>query len=277
MASDLEQATRVHEHDGRYVARLSDRWEIWGPNGGYLASIALRAAGLQAHIQQPRSLYCHFLSSPAFDAVQLDVRVLKRGRRAESFAVEMGQDGKPILHALIKTAADGLGHSYQRLSAPDAPAPAELASYDRAGLNSGRPVFSFWDNVERRVVQAGTSDGSSEPVIREWVRFRPTACFEDPFVDAARSLILLDTFGFPAAYQRFGSEPYVAPSLDTSIWLHRFNPRCEWLLVDHECTVAEHGLLGVNGRVWDTDGRLLATGSAHLCCLPSATESKPTS
>jgi len=32
---------------------------------------------------------------------------------------------------------------------------------------------------------------------------RPTATFDDPFVDAARSLILLDTYGYPASWQRF--------------------------------------------------------------------------
>jgi acyl-CoA thioesterase len=45
------------------------------------------------------------------------------------------------------------------------------------------------------------------------------------------------------------------------------HPGCEWLLIDHECIVADHGLMGVSGRVWDTDGRLLATGSAQLCCI----------
>jgi acyl-CoA thioesterase len=56
--------------------------------------------------------------------------------------------------------------------------------------------------------------------------------------------------------------------LDTSVWLHRFSPACEWLLIEQECTVAAHGLMGVSGRVWDTDGGLLASGGAQLCCVP---------
>ena len=86
-------------------------------------------------------------------------------------------------------------------------------------------------------------------------------------MDAARCLILLDTFGFPAAHQRYRSWDYLAPNLDTSLWLHRFNPTCEWLLVDHECSIAADGLMGVSGRIWDTEGRLLATGAAYLCCI----------
>src|SRR5215207_4597841 len=95
--ADLEQATRVEGDDGRYVAQLSDAWEIWGPNGGYLAAIALRAAGRMAQIERPASFYCHFLSSPAFAEVQLDVTVLKQGRRAESLQVTMSQDGRAVL------------------------------------------------------------------------------------------------------------------------------------------------------------------------------------
>ena len=269
MASDLEHATRVDGDDGRYVARLSEDWEIWGPNGGYLAAVALRAAGMVAHIQQPRSFYCHFLSSPAFDAVQLNVKVLKQGRRAESFAVEMSQDGKPILQALVKTAADGPGYSHQHLDAPDVPPPAALKTYQQLRPVAQPPAFSFWDNVERRPVDQSATEEPSAPVLREWARFQPTACFDDPFVDAARALILLDTFGFPAAYQQYRSWEYLAPNLDTSAWFHHFNPGCEWLLVDHECIVADHGLMAVSGRVWDTDGRLLATGSAQLCCVPN--------
>ncbi len=111
---------------GSYHARLSEDWEIWGPNGGYLAAIALRAAGDVAQIKQPASFYCHFLSSPAFDVVELKVSVLKQGRRAESFAVEMTQQGKPILHAMVKTAAEAPGYSHQHPSAPAVPLPETL-------------------------------------------------------------------------------------------------------------------------------------------------------
>jgi acyl-CoA thioesterase len=146
---------------------------------------------------------------------------------------------------------------------PDVPAPDRLDAHEHVA-EPGKH-FRFWENVERRPVPAAPDDRA--PVLREWARFRPTACFEDPFVDAARMLILLDTYGFPAAHRRYRSWEYLAPNLDTSIWLHRFNPECEWLLVDHRCDVAEHGLMGVGGSVWDTGGRLLATGAAQLCCV----------
>lgn len=267
--SDLEQATRVEAAAGVYLAHLSKDWEIWGPNGGYLATIALRAAGEVAQIKQPASLYCHFLSSPTVAEVQLDVSVLKRGRRAESFAVGMIQGGKPILHALVKTAADAPGYSHQHPQAPDVPPPEALKTYEQLQPSRRRPPFSFWNNVERRPVNQSVSEEPGEPILREWTRYLPRACFVDPFLDAGRALILLDTFGFPAAHQRYRDWEYLAPNLDTSAWFHHLNPGCEWLLIDSECLVAERGLMGVGGRVWDTEGRLLATGSAQLCCVPN--------
>ncbi len=272
---DLESATRVETENGSYVSHLSGDWEIWGPNGGYLATIALRAAGMVAQIKQPASFYCHFLSSPAFDAVQLDVRVLKQGRRAESFAVEMAQAGKPILHALVKTAADAPGYSHQHPEAPEVPGPETLKTYRELQPTRKPPPFSFWNNIERRPVNQSTTDEPTVPVLREWTRYRPRACFEDPFLDAARSLILLDTYGFPAAYGRYRSWEYLAPNLDTSAWFHHFSPACEWLLIDSECAVADRGLMGVGGRVWDTEGRLLASGSAQLCCIPGPSATSP--
>jgi acyl-CoA thioesterase len=268
-ASDLEHATRVETENGGYLAHLSEAWEIWGPNGGYLAAIALRAAGMVAQIQRPASFYCHFLSSPTFDAVRLDVKALRQGRRAESFAVEMTQQGKPVLHALVKTAADAPGYSHQPSEKPEVPLPEALKTYEELLPTKRHPAFSFWNNIERRPIDQSGTDEPTAPALREWTRYRPRACFEDPFVDAARALILLDTYGFPAAYQRYRSWEYLAPNLDTSAWFHHFSPSCEWLLIDHECIVADRGLMAVNGSVWDTGGRLLATGSAQLCCVPN--------
>lgn len=267
-ASDLEHATQVEAQGNGYRAHLSKDWEIWGPNGGYLAAIALRAAGIAAQIKQPASFYCHFLSSPAFAAVQLDVNILKQGRRAESLAVEMTQDGKPILHALVKTVADAPGYNHQHPAAPDVPPPEELKNFEDLLPSERRPPFSFWENIERRPIDQSISNEPTAPTVCEWARFRPKASFEDPFLDAARALILLDTYGFPAAYRHYRSWEYLAPNLDTSAWFHHFSPSSEWLLIDHECTLADRGLMAVSGRVWDTRGQLLATGSAQLCCVP---------
>ena len=45
--ADFLEDTRVEpvsDEPGRYRATLSPKWAVWGPNGGYVAAIALRAA-----------------------------------------------------------------------------------------------------------------------------------------------------------------------------------------------------------------------------------------
>lgn len=264
-AVSLEEATDLEGEDGRYSTRLDEAWEIWGPSGGYLAAIALCAAGREAQIPRPASYYCHFLASSDFDRVELTVEAIRRGRRSEALSVRMTQGGKDVLFALVRTAADAPGYSHQEAVAPPVMPPEASEPLER--VKNGKPIFKFWNNVSCR--RPDWEDRrKDEPVTRERVRFEPTHRFQDPFVDAARPLILLDTFGWPAVYQKYRGADYVAPNLDTSAWFHHLAPESDWLLIDHECPVAGEGLLGVQGRVWDVEGRLLASGGAQLCCIP---------
>ena len=235
-----------------------------GPERGYLAALTLRAAGLCAEVPRPASYYCHFLASPEFDEVELAVEVLKRGRRSESLEVRMTQrggrsssrwSGPPRRHRATST-------RNRRCPRRRHPLPREAFERTRDGV----PIFPFWGNVSCRRPDQGAA-GEGRAAIREWVRFEPSPSFADPFLDAARPLILLDTFGWPAAYQRYGGRDYVAPNLDTAVWFHQAPSPSEWLLVDHENPVAGDGLLGVGGRV----------GPRPAACSPAAARSSTAS
>src|SRR5882672_5576315 len=94
---DLAVDTKVTGSVGRYSARLSRDWEIWGPNGGYLASIALRAAGEHSRFGRPASIAGHFLGVAGFDTdVILEVKTLRTTKRAESIRVSMRQGSNAI-------------------------------------------------------------------------------------------------------------------------------------------------------------------------------------
>jgi acyl-CoA thioesterase-2 len=267
---DFEVDTRLEGGAGRYTASLSPDWEIWGPNGGYLAAIALRAAGREAGIQRPASFSGHFLSVARFEPVDVHVRTIRRGRRSESMHVEMRQEAKPILQAIVRTAVDGPGLEHDAAVAPDVPDPEKLRNFEE--LRPGEPPFyPFWQNLEGRPLWPERHDAEPrpyEPVLQEWFRFRPTPTFDDPFVDASRLLLLLDTMSWPAAAMPHPGRPYQAPNLDVSAWFHRIDPGSAWLLIDLECPVAEGGLMGTTGRVWSRDRRLLASGGAQLMCVP---------
>ena len=69
---DLEEDTAIERvGPGRYTAAVSPDWALIGPVGGYLASIALRAAGAYASLPRPASLSCQYLSRARFDTVDL--------------------------------------------------------------------------------------------------------------------------------------------------------------------------------------------------------------
>ena len=86
---------------GRYTADVSRDWEIRGPNGGFLAALALRAAGAEAKIARPVSFNVHFLRAAQFAPIEIDVQTLHAGRTSESLQVSLHQDGRRIIEALV--------------------------------------------------------------------------------------------------------------------------------------------------------------------------------
>jgi acyl-CoA thioesterase II len=271
---DLEIDTRLEEvGEGRFQAGLSRDWEIWGPNGGYLAVIALRAVGRVAKVDRPASFAGHFLSVAEFAPIDLEVQTLKAGRRAESFRVSISQAGRAIFEGLVRTAAVGPGLEHDVSQFPDVPLPDTLQSIETLVPDRETPPHPFWSNFDVRPVwpeRFSEGEGvSHEPIFREWFRYRPRACFDDPWLEAGRALLMVDTASWPAACQPHPNSGMTAPNLDVTAWFHRSAAESEWLLMDHSCEVAESGLMGTHARIWTEQGKLIATGGAQLFCIPS--------
>lgn len=265
---DLDVATALRGEDGSFEIELSDRWQLWGPSGGYLSAIALRAAGEITELTRPVSYYCHFLKSPRFDVVQVEATFERPGKRAESIAVTISQDGEPMLKALVRTAAQSTGFTHDDVQIPTTTLPEEIEPYRYTG--PGSDDYTYWNNFERRPVLPVARNDSQRPISREWVRSLPTARFEDPFLDAARPLMMLDTFGYLAARQKYTDGPLFAPNLDTSAWFHDIGAQTDWLLIEHANPIARDGVMFVDGKVWSEDGVLVASGCAHLMQLNRA-------
>lgn len=276
---DLEHDTRLTGAEGRYTLTLSRDWEVWGPNGGYMAAIALRAAGMEARIKRPASISCHFLSVARFEPVDIEVTPAQQGRRAESFHVLVRQGDRAILQAIVRTAAEGPGLEHLYGAMPDVPDPEGLLTWPDIFPNDG-PIYPFWNNIEGRhpeshrikaEVDAGLPRPARDPHHVEWFRFQPNPTFDDPFVDAGRLLVLIDTLSWPAASEPHQPEPkFQAPNLDVTAWFHRPAHDAEWLLAEHRSPVGTNGLMGTESRIWSRDGRLLASGGAQLVCLPAS-------
>jgi acyl-CoA thioesterase II len=259
--------------DGAYTARISPEWEIWGPMGGYVASVALRAAEAASPFPRPASFSCHYLGVARFDEVQLTVRTLRSARTAMSQRVEVRQGDKPILEATVWSVGDVDGLVHDVVEPPDAPGPDELKSVEELLTDeerAARPNYPFWDNLESKPLTWWDEMPTAPlpPVWQTWLRFAPTATFEGPWVDACRSLVLIDLQSWPSASrQHFGAPvAYTAPSLDLYVAFADPQPGSDWLLADGYGPVARDGLMTWNGRLWSVDGHLVATGEGQMLC-----------
>jgi acyl-CoA thioesterase II len=269
---NLAEDTAVSGGDGQFTADLSRDWEIWGPNGGYVASVALRAAAAHTDLVRPASFHCHFLSIARFEKVHLEVRTLRKSKRVESMAVSMRQDGTAILEAIAWFVADAEGLVHDHAVMPVVSSPADRPFISEL-LPPDEPMrFRFWMNFEHKPLDWWDDPADrppGEPVFRGWYRYAPVATFTDPAVDACRSLLLLDTMGWPAATRAHPFDaPWIAPNIDLAVQFHRAAPSSDWLLVDAVAPVAEDGLIAFQSKVWTDSGALLASGSGQLLCRP---------
>ncbi len=276
---DVAADTAVSRSGNGFTAQLSRDWDIWGPNGGYIAAVALRAIGETTDFARPASFSCHFLGVARYDEpVSIQVTSLRRAKRAESLRVEVRQGEAPILEGIAWVIGDVGGLSHDAAVMPEVPRPDELKPIEellsKEELETG-PPYPFWLNFDERPTkflprEEWQNRPAGDPVWRHWLKFRPTASFDDPFAEAARLLIALDVCMWPAATGAYapGTLTHIAPSLDLFASFHRLDTRAEWLLIDGFAPFAGDGLVGGQSRVWDEDGKLLASGGQQMLCRP---------
>jgi acyl-CoA thioesterase-2 len=185
----------------------------------------------------------------------------------------MRQGARPIFEAMVWAVGDVDGLEHDVSDPPPAPEPMTLPTVlerlAAAGIE-GKPPFPFWLNFEERPLQwidNWEERERQEPSFLTWFRYVPTSTFDSLWVDACRSLILVDTLGWPAVMRYHVGDPgFIAPSIDIAVGFHRSRPAEPWLLARGESTSAHAGIVGGRGDVWSRDGALLATGTSQMLC-----------
>ena len=268
---DLANDTEVRPSgEGSYEATLSADWEIWGPMGGYVAACALRAAGASTDMARPAAFSCHYLGVADFGRVDLRVEARRSGRTAASQRIEVTQGGRPILDAMVWSVGDVEGLEHDETAPPAVPDPDELPDISELLPEDAAPPFPFWNNFEAKPLEFEAQwppDGPRPARWQEWLRFTPTATFEDPWVDAARCVILVDLPSWPSAHRphAWKQPPFTAPTLDLNVAFHRPTSGRDWLLCDGAAPLSTGGLFGWTARVWSPGGQLHASGGGQ--CL----------
>ena len=274
---DLAIDARVTEVGPSTFERLLVRdWEIWGPNGGYMAAIALDAARRESQRARPANATVHFLGVASFDAPVTVVATTQRAtRQATSVGIRIEQQGKAILSAMVWALDDGLdGLEHDDSTMPDVPVWHELPTMaERIAADPGATPnrYRFWDNFEQRPTEwLGSADWSTRQLgpalYRNWMRFANGAVGTDAWAQAARLLLLVDLGAWPSIGRRHVTDEWMAPSIDVSCEFHRLGTGDEWFLLQGESPFAGEGLVASHQHVWNQSGELLASGISHLLC-----------
>ncbi|WP_309089265.1 thioesterase family protein [Phenylobacterium sp.] len=273
----LHVDTQVSRQGDRLVADVSRDWEVWGPNGGYVSAIALRAAGLVAPPgHRPASLSVQYVSVGGFGETECRVTPVKQGRSAWLLNVELIQQEKVFLQAQVWSVARDDGPETAEAEMPDAPPPAALKTFrqhvvEHYGDAAPEPHV-FWTNIDVKPLswQPFEAPRTARPAtLVEWFNFPGFDPGDDAFAAFAPAVVLIDTLLWPTHHRGRAQAPdYIAPSLDLTVWFHEPPRGAQWLLLDAVSDTARAGLIHGRGRLWTEDGRLVATGGSNLIYTP---------
>ncbi len=274
---DLDTALEPLD-DGALAVELRDDWRIWTLNGGYLAAVVLRAAGSATSFDRPATLSLQLLSGASAGPAVLRVRSVRRARTAECLAVDLEQGDRHLATAHVWAVdGDGSGPEHQDAGAMPADGPAAYPTVEERvaarGLEEARPPFPFWDNLEVRPttwIDDWETRSAGGALAVDWLRFVPTGTFADPFVDAGRLAIALDTYSFPSLVRAHAAPvDWIAPNVDLHCTFHRDASTSPWVLAVGRTPVATGGLAGFTSQAWSEDGRLLASGGGQMLVRPA--------
>jgi len=266
--ANFETATRVEGDGNLFHAELDLDWFILGPFGGYLAAMALRACAAPSEHKRAASFSCQFIGVGKEGSLQIEVELVRKGRRATCSHARILQDGKTLLTAqtwFVSDKLDGLDHTLT--TAPDFPQPDELTDYTfrRSDHRSSLPI---WKYMERRVLLfdhpvavAGTWHG--------WHRMIENLPQDDEILRAAETLIWMDLAPWNAIGQVHPWPPsHLTPTLDLTLQFQRDlyeQPPTKWQLASANSAISGAGLAGARGQIWSQDGHLQVIGTTQ--CL----------
>lgn len=240
--------------DARYRGDLDRDWWIdRGPNGGFLASIILRALMLEVSdpARAPRSLTVHYVARAVEGAVDVDATVERVGRAMTATTARLSQEERLLATAQAAFSTPRSGPSFDDFQPPAVAAPEDIPELPFPKEMS--PRFA-WNFDYRWAVGTLPFSSSDRALSGGWIRLK-----EPRPVDA----LLLTTYsdGWPPAVLSKLSAGAGVPTVDLTV--HFRAPDAElqppdWSLVRFETKVAAGGFIEEDGYIWNRDGVLLA-------------------
>ena len=265
MTTEFDLGTAVtRTGDDTFTANVSkDWWVFTGPNGGYLASVILRA--LTERVGDPdrmaRSLTVHYLRPPDVGEATIETRLVRAGRSLATVTATLRQHG---VETAIATAAFSLARP--SLAFHDAVMPAVTPPEETPP--STWPPDAFPPISRRFAYRPVTPEvafaGLDRAEVGCWLRLtepRPL----DPVL-----LATLADAAAPAIFPK-AATPVAATTIDLTVHFRgsvEDPPYDGWALAMFRSTVAVDGFVEEDGEVWTPDGRLIAQSRQLALVVP---------
>jgi acyl-CoA thioesterase len=258
------QAQALHHFDadtaleparaGRWRAWAPDHWFVGrGPNGGFLAALAARAA--EAAAGRPlRSLSLHFLAAPAVGPLDVSATLVREGRSYSAATVRIDQGGQAMTLALATLGA--LPDDGAEWDAGSMPAPIPLADTERVPLDQAG-IPAFMRNYDMRWALGGQAGSAADlPETGGWIRTTEPRALDAPLVAA-----MTDAWA-PAAFVALGRF-VAAPTLDLTVHIRRALPPAgigpeDYVLGRFSSRLSVAGVWEEDGELWTPGGELIA-------------------
>lgn len=267
MGTFAEDVVVQPEGPGRYRCELSHDWDLVAvPQGGVVASVALRAAAAEVGdpAQELRTSTTVFAGQVAAGRLEVDVKVLRKGRSASQVLATVSNEGASAGATVLAVfGGPRKGPTFVDVRPPEVPPPAECPSYRELpppGVEAFDPL-PFWTRVEGRAALGHPPWEQFDPSGSDtaaWLRFDDPPLTDDGALDPLGLLTLTDRM--PGAIgERLGHQGprWFAPSADLTV--HLLEPlETEWVLAHDRARWADDGWASAETTLWDERGVLVA-------------------
>lgn len=247
------------ETSARFGARIHEGWDIGGnANGGYLLAIAARAMTATVE-REPLTLTAHYLRPAPAGPCEIDVGVVRAGRRLATVDAVLGQDGRALVRLLGtfgRPGDDGPRHLEER--------PIDMPPVDEC---VPRPQTAELPTLMSKLrlrlhpddVGFATGHPTGTALMRGWFDL-----LDDEPIDVAAMLLAADSFA-PAVYNT-GLEVARVPTVELTVHV-RGEPAPGPLRCRFRSRFVQGGLVDEDGTIWDSAGNLVAQ-SRQLALAP---------
>ncbi|WP_229054227.1 thioesterase family protein [Aeromicrobium sp. Leaf350] len=261
MTYELDAATNsVPTGPGTRSVELTSDWNTPAgtANGGYLLAILLRAALEESDKPDPLSVAVTYLKPTKPGPADLTVSPVRLGRRVSTYTVTLSQAGSLITHAVVSLHDAELAGDQQHDGdvAPSIPLPADgidpMAEWPPGTI----PIADRYTARHAAVPPWMTGTPSGDPEAAFWIR----PADQRP-IDAFAAGAIVDAY--PPVTTEVGEIGSATIQLTVHFW-RRFTS--EWVLMEVVTRRIVDGFHDEDVRLWDTEGRLVAT-SRQLALL----------